>query len=86
MKNTDWIIGAVTYTGNETKIGMNKTTPPTKWTRVDKYIDRATIGIFVFQLVLVVTFGILGNIYRINIKDGVRDLPLYLCPTRSFWA
>lgn len=69
IKNTDWVVGAVVYTGNETKIGMNKTQPPTKWTRVDKYINRATIAIFVLQLVLVIIFGLLGNLIRVAIKE-----------------
>jgi magnesium-transporting ATPase (P-type) len=66
LKNAKWVIGAVVYTGNQTKIGMNKTTPPTKWTRLDKYINRATLAIFGFQLFLVVLFGIFGNVWRMN--------------------
>lgn len=53
-------------TGNETKIGMAKTTPPTKWTKLDRYINLATLSIFVFQLVLVIILGTCGNLWRVS--------------------
>jgi magnesium-transporting ATPase (P-type) len=40
LRNTAYVFGVVVYTGNETKIGMNKTKPKTKWTKLDQLVDR----------------------------------------------
>jgi phospholipid-translocating ATPase len=60
---------------------MNKTQPPTKWTRVDKYINKATVAIFVFQLLLVIIFGLLGNL----IRGAIRDKAWYLLDFDIVW-
>lgn len=52
------------YTGNQSKIGKNKKQPPTKWTHVDKLINRTTIIIFTLQLCFVVAMGIAGGVWR----------------------
>ena len=40
----------IVYTGNETKLGMNKSTPAEKWTKLDQFIDRVTIFVFIYQV------------------------------------
>ncbi len=60
--------------GNETKFGNNKKSPPPKLTKADKLIDRFSAYIFVLQLVLVIIFGIVGDVMRQDIKDGARYL------------
>eukprot|EP01125_Pyxidicula_operculata_P009646 TRINITY_DN3164_c0_g1_i1.p1 TRINITY_DN3164_c0_g1~~TRINITY_DN3164_c0_g1_i1.p1 ORF type:complete len:1105 (+),score=212.45 TRINITY_DN3164_c0_g1_i1:413-3316(+) len=62
LKNTQFIYGLVVYTGDDTKFGQNKRPPPTKSTKLDKLIDRMTIGIFASQLLVVVILGIIGNL------------------------
>lgn len=62
LRNTDYIYGAVVYTGNETKIGMNKHKAKKKWTKIDLKIDDITRWIFAFQLTIVLAFGIAGNV------------------------
>eukprot|EP01133_Synstelium_polycarpum_P007008 gene7008-8143_t len=64
LRNTEFIYGVAVYTGNETKIGKNKKIPPTKWTKLDRSINRITIAIFSLQLFLVAVFGIVGEIMR----------------------
>ena len=66
LKNTDSIYGLVVYTGNETKLGMNKSKPKTKWTAIDRKIDRASRFVFLFQLIVVIVFGVVGNLYANN--------------------
>eukprot|EP01133_Synstelium_polycarpum_P007005 gene7005-8136_t len=55
---------ALPCTLDETKIGKNKKIPPTKWTKLDRSINRITIAIFSLQLFLVAVFGIVGEIMR----------------------
>ncbi|KYQ90011.1 P-type ATPase [Tieghemostelium lacteum] len=66
LRNTEHIYGMVVYTGNETKIGKNKMAPPTKWTKLDRSINRITIFIFCMQLFLVLIFGIIGDLQRLK--------------------
>jgi phospholipid-translocating ATPase len=63
LRNTDWMFGLVVYTGNETKFGKNKKTPPTKYTLTDGFINNVSASIFAFQLVLVFIFGIVGDTF-----------------------
>ena len=60
--------------GNETKFGNNKKSPPPKLTKTDRLIDRFSGLIFLLQLVLVVIFGIVGDV----VKDATRDTAYYL--------
>lgn len=64
LKNTEWVIGCVVYTGNETKIGKNKQKLEIKWTRSDEFLNRVVIFIFLFQLTFMITFGTIGNVLR----------------------
>jgi phospholipid-translocating ATPase len=64
LRNTDWVYGLAVYTGNETKCGMNKRDPPSKWTKADRFVNMTAVYIFGFQLLIVVVFGIVGNIWK----------------------
>lgn len=64
LRNTSWVYGLVVYTGNQSKISMNKRIPPTKWTHLDKLINKTTIAIFTLQLCFIITFGIAGAVWR----------------------
>ena len=66
VRNTDWAWGVAVYTGNETKFGNNKAVPAAKWTKSDKLINRFSVIIFLFQLLLVVIFGIIGNVWEVG--------------------
>eukprot|EP01117_Protostelium_nocturnum_P005659 TRINITY_DN2043_c0_g1_i5.p1 TRINITY_DN2043_c0_g1~~TRINITY_DN2043_c0_g1_i5.p1 ORF type:complete len:1097 (+),score=372.02 TRINITY_DN2043_c0_g1_i5:81-3371(+) len=66
LRNTEYAVGVAVYTGNETKIGMNRTKPPVKWTKQDSLINKFTFAIFIFQLSLVFTFGLIGNFWEMN--------------------
>lgn len=63
LRNTDWVYGLAVYTGNETKFGMNKKSPPTKYTQTDAFINNVSAAIFTFQLLLVIIFGAVGNVW-----------------------
>jgi magnesium-transporting ATPase (P-type) len=65
IKNVPWVVGVVVYTGNETKVGMNKSIPPSKWTKVDSIVNRATIAVFVLQIVLTILLGATGDFWLV---------------------
>eukprot|EP00698_Gefionella_okellyi_P017027 TRINITY_DN4930_c0_g2_i1.p1 TRINITY_DN4930_c0_g2~~TRINITY_DN4930_c0_g2_i1.p1 ORF type:complete len:1133 (+),score=217.67 TRINITY_DN4930_c0_g2_i1:38-3436(+) len=71
LRNTKWVYGVAIYTGNETRLGMNKSVPPTKWTKADQFINRTTIFIFFLQLGIAAVFGTVGSV-----KNRVTDVNL----------
>jgi hypothetical protein len=50
--------------GNETKSGMSRGTAEPKLTSADSMIDKLTVAIFVFQIVVVLVLGFAGNIWK----------------------
>ncbi|KAK9764787.1 hypothetical protein K7432_007425 [Basidiobolus ranarum] len=70
LKNTDFAYGLSVYTGNETKIGMNKQVPPVKLTKIDRQVERASMMIFVIQLSLVLLNGVIGDIEQESYFKG----------------
>eukprot|EP01029_Cantina_marsupialis_P021360 TRINITY_DN50_c1_g1_i4.p1 TRINITY_DN50_c1_g1~~TRINITY_DN50_c1_g1_i4.p1 ORF type:complete len:1122 (-),score=321.77 TRINITY_DN50_c1_g1_i4:384-3749(-) len=82
MRNTDYAFGLACYTGNESKFGKNKEIPPPKQTKTDVVINHFVQYIFVFQLVLVLIFGIWGNAWKAQEGEDMwylhyEDLPWY---------
>jgi phospholipid-translocating ATPase len=65
LRNTDWLIGVAVYTGNDTKIGQNKSHPPIKWTQMDRFVNKLVAIVFVFQLLIVIVLGVLGNVWSV---------------------
>jgi len=68
MKSTEWAIGMVVYTGNESKIGMNKQEVKIKWTKMDSFINNAVVVIFLIQFLCGAILGTTGNILREKIE------------------
>ncbi|CAN6275550.1 unnamed protein product [Urochloa humidicola] len=64
LRYTEWACGVAIYTGNETKSGMSRGTAEPKLTAADAMIDKLTIAIFLFQIVVVVVLGYFGNIWK----------------------
>ncbi|CRH02620.1 aminophospholipid-transporting P-ATPase, putative [Plasmodium relictum] len=52
LKNTDWIIGIVIYTGRETKIQMNSTSAIRKTSKLEKLTNKMTIIIWFIQMII----------------------------------
>ena len=63
LKNTEYCIGLVVYTGPETKIMMNAKKPPTKVSNVQKMMNYMLYSVFLFQLILILLFSILSNVW-----------------------
>ena len=61
LRNSGRVYGVAVYTGNDTKLGMNKTKPDVKLTQLDSMVDRSLIFVFFAQMALVLVFGVIGN-------------------------
>ncbi|XP_062225401.1 phospholipid-transporting ATPase 2-like [Phragmites australis] len=64
LRYTEWACGIAVYTGNETKSGMSRGTAEPKLTAADAMIDKLTVAIFMFQIVVVLVLGFVGNIWK----------------------
>ncbi|KAL2334200.1 hypothetical protein Fmac_015413 [Flemingia macrophylla] len=65
LRNTDYIFGAVIFTGHDTKVIQNSTDPPSKRSRIEKKMDRIIYFLFciLFLMAFVgsIFFGIITN-------------------------
>ncbi len=61
IKNTNYTIGIVMYAGMKTKIMMNSSKPPHKVSNVMNKMNMMLYTVFVFQVVIIITFAILNQ-------------------------
>ncbi|KAK7306980.1 hypothetical protein VNO77_39646 [Canavalia gladiata] len=59
LRNTDYIFGAVIFTGHDTKVIQNSTAPPSKRSKVEKKMDRVIY--FLFCILFLMAF--VGSIF-----------------------
>ncbi|GMJ05724.1 Aminophospholipid ATPase 9 [Hibiscus trionum] len=59
LRNTDYVYGAVVFTGHDTKVMQNSTDPPSKRSRIEKQMDH--IIYLMFGIVFVM--GFIGSIF-----------------------
>ena len=73
LKNTEWIIGIVVYTGHDCKLMKNSKEPVTKYSSVEKLMNNSLVFIFIFQAVLCLISAILRGYYykknNLNLAD-----------------
>jgi magnesium-transporting ATPase (P-type) len=64
LKNTQWVVGLVLYTGNDTKIQLNATSAKFKISRVELKLHKMVIAMFVAQ-VMISLFAVFGREFLI---------------------
>jgi magnesium-transporting ATPase (P-type) len=69
LKNTDFIIGLVVYTGHETKIMQNAKTPQNKQSKFIKTVNKILYTVMICQLVLCLTFAYFSLRWQKNNKE-----------------
>ena len=70
LRNTQWIIGIVCYTGHNCKIMKNSKDPRVKYSSVERLMNKSLIFIFIFQIVLCLISAILRGVYfNKNLKE-----------------
>ena len=63
LKNTEWVLGIIIYTGHNCKLMKNAKEPLIKMSSVEKLLNKLLVGIFLLQVVLSVISAILHSIY-----------------------
>ncbi|XP_008787943.2 putative phospholipid-transporting ATPase 9 [Phoenix dactylifera] len=71
LRNTDYIYGAVIFTGHDTKVMQNATDPPSKRSKIERKMDKI-IYLLLSALVLISTIGSIffGIATREDLEDG----------------
>lgn len=64
LKNTDWVIGAVIYSGAETKSVLNSKKANTKFSRIQRKMNYILISIFLFLFTVCLIFALCGMKWR----------------------
>ena len=62
--NTDWVIGFVAYTGKETRIMMNSQVGNLKMSDLEKMMNRFTVTIVTYLLILTLALAIIGGFWH----------------------
>jgi len=71
LKNTDWIVGIVVYTGHSTKLMLNSKKGRVKFSTVENKMSRYLIYILILQSLLCILCAILfGLVYISNIEKN----------------
>ncbi|GKV03015.1 hypothetical protein SLEP1_g15380 [Rubroshorea leprosula] len=77
LKNTDWIIGVVVYTGQETKAMLNSTVSPAKRSKLESYMNRETFWLFIFLLVMCSVVALGMCLWLHHHEEELDTLPYY---------
>jgi phospholipid-translocating ATPase len=62
LRNTDWVIGVVVFTGSETKIMLNAGVTPTKRSQISRELNFSVICNFVLLFILCLISGIINGL------------------------
>jgi phospholipid-translocating ATPase len=75
VRNTEWVIGVVVFTGSDTKIMLNAGATPTKRSRIDQQINPQVLLNFVILFGMCLICALANAIYEVTFK---REVPSYL--------
>jgi len=92
LRNTDYVYGAVIFTGHDTKVMQNSMDPPSKRSRVERKMDQ--IIYFLFCMLFLMAFVgsvVFGVTTKDDLKDGIMkrwylkpdDSKVYFDPRRA---
>lgn len=83
LRNTEYVYGAVIFTGHDTKVIQNSTNPPSKRSKIEKKMDK--IIYFLFGVLFTMAFigSIFFGVYTKDDLDGGQMKRWYLRPDDS---
>jgi phospholipid-transporting ATPase len=80
LRQTDWVVGLVTFTGHHTRIMKNSTGARTKFSRIEKQTNIQILFIFGLQCVLCLIAMVMGTFWRRKYSESMP----YLALTNTF--
>lgn len=64
LRNTPWVIGVIAYTGIDTKLSLNQRAPPSKFSTIEKRMNRIVLGIFTLSVIFSAVAAIGAGAYQ----------------------
>lgn len=61
LRNTSWIVCLVCYTGFRTKLALNSSAPPSKYSALNKMVDKMVLVIIAVQVVFCIVAAVLAS-------------------------
>lgn len=83
LRNTNFIYGAVIFTGHDTKVMQNATDPPSKRSKIERKMDRIIYFLFSIVFSMSLVGSICFGIWTKNDLENGRMKRWYLRPDRS---
>ncbi|KAK9080934.1 hypothetical protein Syun_031331 [Stephania yunnanensis] len=83
LRNTDYIYGAVIFTGHDTKVVQNAMNPPSKRSKIERKMDKIVYLLFSMLLLLAVTGSVAFGIWTKEDLENGRSKRWYLRPDNS---
>lgn len=77
LKNTEWVIGVVVYTGQETKAMLNSAASPSKRSKLESYMNRETMWLSIFLFIMCVVVALGMGLWLVRHKYQLDTLPFY---------
>ncbi|KAL2899777.1 Phospholipid-transporting ATPase 1 [Bienertia sinuspersici] len=77
LKNTEWVIGVVVYTGQETKAMLNSAASPAKRSKLESHMNRETLWLSVFLLIMCSVVALGMGLWLQRHKEQLDRLPYY---------
>ena len=77
LKNTEWVLGIVLYTGMKNKIILNSEKPRMKLSQIEKRMSKYLIWVFIVQVFLCIFCAIMNKISYIKHKNFYKLFIIY---------
>ncbi|XP_021767131.1 phospholipid-transporting ATPase 1-like isoform X1 [Chenopodium quinoa] len=77
LKNTEWVIGVVVYTGQETKAMLNSAASPAKRSKLESHMNRETLWLSFFLLIMCSVVALGMGLWLERHKEQLDTLPYY---------
>lgn len=81
LRNTSWIVCLVCYTGFKTKLALNSSTPPSKYSALNKMVDKMVLVIIVVQVAFCIAAAVLAAQWQST--QGVQAVYLMITSSPS---
>lgn len=85
LKNTDWIVGVVVYTGHQSKIMLNSSKSQVKFSSNEHQMNQQVIYLFFLQLVLCGFCAVFYVSWMASSENEATYLELHLANTNRFY-
>ncbi|KAF2074244.1 hypothetical protein CYY_004454 [Polysphondylium violaceum] len=91
LRNTKFIYGVCVYAGIDTKLFLNQQPPPSKFSTVEKLLNKLILFVFIFQIIVCLLSAVASAFYEDSKSEelpylGDRTTPLSIFGVRNFFT